>query len=295
LTALAGCGVGFGAGVQEGSADLTVSRDYGSEVLVEEPVGPLTESSTAMRLLDGSAEVETSFGGGFVDSIEAIPSASGARSFDWFYYVNGIAAERGAAEFVVSPGDRMWWDYRDWTDAMDVNAVVGSFPAPLRGGYDGSEWPVSVECLSAGEACEITKQRLDEAGVEVAPDAAGSADALRVLVGEWAEVGLDPDGGRLDAGPAGSGVFARFVESEGKLRLVGLDVRAEPATDFGPHAGLLAAMRRGEGPPVWLVTGADRQGVEAAARSLESGLLRNRYAAAVSPEGVFSLPTGVDG
>jgi len=301
LLALAGCGIGFGAGEQDGTAELTITRDYGSELLLEEPVGPLGDSSTAMRLLDRSAEIETSYGGGFVDSIESISSSSGSRSVDWFYFMNGIAAERGAAEFVVGPGDRMWWDYRDWTDAMDVNAVVGSFPAPMSGGYDGTVWPVSVECHSVESACETVRERLTEAGVESVsaepaggPEASASdGDTLRVLVGRWSDVGSDEDAARLERGPALSGVFAAFVESEGVDRLVGLDVAADPATDFGPHSGLIAAMRRGEEPPVWLVTGTDGSGVELAAGALETGQLRNRYAAAISPEGVFSLPTGV--
>ena len=147
-------------------------------MLLEESVGPLNESSTAMRLLERSAEIETSYGGGFVDSIASISSSSGSRSFDWFYFINGIAAERGAAEFVVEPDDRMWWDHRDWTDAMDVNAVVGSFPAPLRGGYDGTDWLVSVECFSAEAACEKVEERLEDVSVEsVSGSPGGSAEA----------------------------------------------------------------------------------------------------------------------
>jgi hypothetical protein len=280
-------------------ADLTITRDYGAEVLLEESVGPLGESSTAMRLLDQSAEIETSYGGGFVDSIESISSSAGRRSFDWFYFINGIAAERGAAEFVVRPGDRMWWDHRDWTDAMDVNAVVGSFPAPMKGGYDGTEWPVSVECLSVQSACETVEERLDEAGVKlVSGDPAADheasrpdGDTLRLLVGRWSEVGSDEDAARLDRGPSSSGVFATFVESEGVYRLVELDATADPAADFGPHSGLIAAMRRGDEPPVWLVTGTDQRGVELAAEALQADKLHNRYAAVVSPDGVSSLPS----
>lgn len=289
MLALSGCGVGFGAGEQEGSAGLTVSRDYGAEVLVDQPVGPLGESSTVMRLLDDQADIETQYGGGFVDSIDGVTSRSGARSLDWFYFVNGIAAERGAAEFVAQPGDRIWWDFRDWDDAMNVNAVVGSFPAPLRGGYDRQVWPVSLVCLDTAPACRAAEANLEEAGVEIAAGDPGS-DSLRVLVGTWNLVKRVPDAGRLDSGPASSGVFARFVEGVDGQRLVGLDREAQPTVDFGPDAGLVAAMRWGSNPPVWLVTGSGRAGVEAAAGALTPDDLRGRYAAAVSPGGAFSLP-----
>ncbi|MEX1219551.1 MAG: DUF4430 domain-containing protein [Solirubrobacterales bacterium] len=284
-------------GEEEGVADLSVTRDYGSRVLLEDSVGPLSDSSTAMRLLDQSAEIETSYGGAFVDSIDSISSSSGTRSSDWFYFVNGIAAERGAAEFVVEPGDQMWWDHRDWTDAMDVNAVVGSFPAPLSSGYDGNDWPVSVECLSVEPACEKVEERLADAGVDLesaslagGSQAPATRETIRVLVGRWSEVGADEEAARLDLGPSKSGVFAGFITREGQERLIGLDVTAKPVVDFGAHSGLIAAMRRGDGPPVWLVTGTDERGVQSAAAGLQSGQLHNRYAAATSPEGVYSLP-----
>jgi len=295
--ALSGCGVGFGAGDGKGEARLTVSRDYGSQVLFEETVGPVRESSTVMRLLDGEADIETSYGGGFVDSIDGIDSSSGSRSFDWFYFVNGVAAERGAGEFVARPGDRIWWDYRDWTGAMEVNAVVGSFPAPLAGGYDGTEWPVEVVCLDAARACRIAAGRLSDAGVEFDLTGAGGAGAgsLRILVGTWRAVARDRDAAKLAVGPAGSGVFAGFTGSGPSSRLIGFDSRGAESTAFGPGVGLVAAMRRGSQPPLWLVTAAGAAGVEAAAGALEAGELGNRYAVAVSKAGVESLPTDLGG
>jgi hypothetical protein len=289
IVLLAGCGVGFGPGESSGEAELAITRDYGSEVLLEEEVGPLNESSTAMRLLDDNAEIQTSYGGAFVDSIDSISSESGSRSLDWFYFVNGIAAERGAAEFLVEAGDRMWWDYRDWTEAMDINAVVGSFPAPMKGGYDGEQWPVSVECLSARPVCDEVSQRLEKAGVDPV-EGAGGSESIRVLVGDWAAVSRDEGAAALERGPSGSGIFARFLSDGGRTRLIGLDSQADPAVDFGPQAGLVGALRQGGSPPVWLVTGGGPAGVEAAAAALDAEKLKGRYAAAVSPEGVFSLP-----
>ena len=39
---------------------------------------------------------------------------------DWFFFVNGVESEVGAAEYELSPGDRVQWDYRDWDTAMRV-------------------------------------------------------------------------------------------------------------------------------------------------------------------------------
>jgi hypothetical protein len=48
-------------------------------------------------------------------------------------------------------------------------------------------------------------------------------------------------------------------------------------------AGLIAATRRGEGAPVWLVTGTDGPGVELAARAFDQSTLQDRFAVALGP------------
>ncbi len=85
-----------------------------------------------LRLLDREAEITTRYGGGFVQSIDGLEgSGEGGRVRDWFFFVNGIESSTGSAEVDVRPGDRIWWDYRDWTDAMRAPAVVGSWPEPF--------------------------------------------------------------------------------------------------------------------------------------------------------------------
>jgi hypothetical protein len=88
--AAAGCGIGEGP-ASEGTAYLTVTRDYGAEPLVEASVEDPPESETVLRLLDAEAEITTRYGGAFVQSIEGVEGEeSGTRSFDWFFYVNGV-------------------------------------------------------------------------------------------------------------------------------------------------------------------------------------------------------------
>jgi hypothetical protein len=268
---------------------LTVTRDYGTEVMISRTVDGLTESTTAMRVLDEAAEIETRYGGGFVQSLDGVAGSTGARSSDWFYFVNGISAERGAAEFEVRPGDRMWWDYRDWTDAMDVNAVVGSYPAPMVDGYDGRRWPVELGCAEAtGRACATVRQELADEGVETVAD--GGGGALRMLVGDWEAVSSDPDCPPLESAPSASGVFARFSMEDGITSLTALDVRGRPLETYGPGTGLIAAYRRGDEPPVWLVTGTDDRGVGEAASALGEDNLKNRYAALVRAGEVVPVP-----
>ena len=44
------------------------------------------------------------YGGRFVQSIEGVAGDAGAKR-DWFYFVNGVEADRGAAEYRLRPGD----------------------------------------------------------------------------------------------------------------------------------------------------------------------------------------------
>jgi Domain of unknown function (DUF4430) len=285
--ATAGCGLGPGSGVKD--AELTVTRDFGTVPVLHRQLGDLTESDTVMRALERNAEITTSYGGDFVQSIDGVEgeSRSGDR-FDWLFYVNGVESTVGAGAYSLHGGESIWWDYRDWSAALRVPAVVGSWPQPFLGGYEGKARPVAVECLGGGGACAEVDERLEEAGVEIA--APPSSGAIRILVGPWARVRSDPAAAQLEHGPQASGVFVDFEGEGGDFRFVGLDEAGDVAVDFGPNSGLVAATRRYEEPPVWLVTGTSGAGVWAAADLLDAGDLRDHYAVAVDGDKETPLP-----
>jgi hypothetical protein len=285
--AAAGCGLGPGKGLND--AELTVTRDYGTVPVLHRQLGDLNESDTVMRALEDSAEITTRYGGGFVQSIEGLEAEeSGDRSLDWFFYVNGVESTVGAADYPLHGGESIWWDYRDWGAAMRVPAVVGSWPQPFLDGYEGEARPVAVDCLGGGTACAEVDERLEAAGVSV-PSRPPSG-AIRVLVGPWSRVRQEPAAAQIEDGLQASGVFAEFHRVGDSFRLTGLDQAGEDATEFGPDAGLVAATRRYEAPPVWLVTGASGAGVRAAAGLLDEEDLRDHYAVAVDGERETALP-----
>jgi len=292
-----GCGLGPGESSQ-GEATLTVTRDYGAERLLEASVSDPSESETVIRALDREAELTTRYGGGFVNSIDGLESeVSDGRRSDWFFFVNGIESSRGAAEVTVGVGDRIWWDYRDWTDALRTPAVVGSWPEPFAQASAGADrLPVRVDCHGRRDPCAGVAERLSEHGAEAslsdAPAAEGQGQtALRVLVGPWEAIRSDPVAAQLDHGPQASGVFARFepTRDEG-YDLVALDQRAEAFEEFGSGAGLVAGLRRGDRPATWLVTGTDPAGVERALGLLDSEHLADRYAVLAADGTELPLP-----
>jgi uncharacterized protein DUF4430 len=285
--AVAGCGLGPGNGVRD--AELTVTRDFGTVPVLHRRLGDLTESDTVMRALERNADITTSYGGDFVQSIDGVEgeSRSGER-FDWLFYVNGVESTVGAGAYSLHGGESVWWDYRDWSAALRVPAVVGSWPQPFVSGYDGKQRPVAVECLGGGSACAEVDERLGKAGVDVSPRP--SSEAIRVLVGPWSRVRDDPAAAQVEQGPQASGIFADFHGEGDGYRLAGLDEAGATAADFGPDSGLVAATRRYEEPPVWIVTGASGAGVRAAAGLLDADDLRDHYALAVEGGKETPLP-----
>ena len=296
LCAAAVVGCGIGPGEETGEAELVVTRDYGSEELERTPA-ELTESDSVLDALDSNTEVETRYGGGFVQSIDGLSGGTddGRRS-DWFFYVNGIESEVGAAEYELADGEVVWWDHRDWSSAMRVPAVVGSWPEPFVHGYDGESWPAAVFCGGAEGACAEADRRLTDAGADMTapPDGPDGDPAereeIRVLVGPWDAVRRDPVARLLSGGPERSGVFATLSGVEGALGITLLDERGRVAEVLGADSGLVAAMRPEGGPPTWVVTGTDSSGVAAAVELLGEPL-RDRYAVAtISNGGSIGVP-----
>jgi hypothetical protein len=76
---------------------------------------------TAMQALDSVADVDTDQGGKFVTGIEGIDQNEGKEQY-WLYYVNGVAAEKGAAEVTLEEGDVEWWDLHNWKKNCEIPA-----------------------------------------------------------------------------------------------------------------------------------------------------------------------------
>jgi hypothetical protein len=294
--AAAGCGLGPGSGV--GTVDLTVTREFGA-VKMSEVSGEANESDTVMRFLEGEDEIETRYGGGYVKSIDGVSEDErGGHPYDWFFYVNGIESPVGAAEVSLTGGEKIWWDNHDWSASEHVPVVVGSWPAPFTTGWEGHEPVIEVECDVGGAPCGTVFAALEGVGAPVKKTEASSegsppptrGPAIRVLVGKWADLHADPAAKLLENGPAESGVYADFKQTGGAWRLVGLDENGDEARTFAPDVGLVAATRRYEGPPVWLVTGGTGAAVRAAAEALDTADLRDHYAVASEAGAVTPLP-----
>jgi hypothetical protein len=134
---LAGCGE---EAAGEGQARLWITRERGAEVVTDTTV---PAGISALEALRRKAEVETRYGGRFVQAVNGIEGDL-ARQRDWFWFVNGYEGDRSAADYELHDGDVLWWDHRSWAGKMRQPVVVGAFPEPFVHGYDGKRRPAVV-------------------------------------------------------------------------------------------------------------------------------------------------------
>jgi hypothetical protein len=287
----AGCGLGPG-NAKKGPAELHVTRDFGrTDLHVNITKNGVRDSDTVMRLLQSKAKVTTRYGGGFVQSINGLAgSLNGER--DWFYYVNGSEASVGAADYKLSPGDVVQWDYHDWAATQHIPAIVGAYPQPFLGGLNGKRLPTRVECeTDSSPACRAVSAALGKQGVTVASSAIGSSapeHTLRVVVAKFSGAKQIGAAKALTLGPKDSGVYARFDSAGRTLTL--LNPTGNPARVAPPGTGLVAATQQPSQPITWFVTGVDDAGVDRAARALDATSLRDAFAVAATPSGLVRLP-----
>jgi Domain of unknown function (DUF4430) len=179
--ALAGCGE---ERTGSGTASLWVTRDRGAEMV---HTGTVPAGISALDAVDRELDVDTRYGGRFVQSIEGV-EGSLTEQRDWFWYVNGLEGDTSASEYRLRPGEIVWWDYRSWAAQMQVPVVVGAFPEPFVHGFDGDVPPAVVVGRSPAAA---KLARL--IGGRVAPRAPPGANVLTIVPGRGFRAARDGD------------------------------------------------------------------------------------------------------
>ena len=294
LAPAAGCGFGEGSERPGGGATLRVTRDFGHRTLGSVRLDKVREGQTVMRMLRSKFDVTTRYGGRFVQSIDGLSGKGAGGQVDWFFFVNGVEADKGAAEWEVSPGDRIQWDRRDWSAAMRVPAIVGAYPEPFVSGLGGKRRPVRVECEDVHtRACAQARDRLKRAGVPTSGSslgAPGTEQVTRLVVARWPRARGVRGASGLEDGPESSGVFARFTGDGDTLEL--LDEHGDVARRVhrGDGVGLVFALQPQADELVWIVTALDEAGLEAGVRALDPAKLRDAFAVAATGNRVEKLP-----
>ena len=283
---------------------VVVTTDFGETLLVEETLD-LPGDITAMEALKQVAKVETAYGGGFVNAIEGVRSeyTSGHKGkADWFWYINGIQAKSGAGEYKLRPGDVEHWDFRDWSFHYFVPAIVGHFPEPFLHGYGGNIAPTVVvydagfeeeaEYLIAGLEV-LGVGQVTSRGVSTLTEEEKKHANLLIIGTESCDLISELNSGRLYDR---AGFFAQLKDN----KIVTYTANGDISAEYGAGWGLIQATQspwnsKGIGAcenVVWMVSGTDEAGVEAAVDALLETPEELRFACGVvvSGEKIIKVP-----
>jgi len=260
---------------------LVVSRDFGTEIL-RDVIAPAGEGLDVLRLLAEQAEVETGYGGRFVNGIDGLKSsfggASSADAADWFYWVDGEMAGMAADEWKLRGGETVWWDYHPWSDAMFVPQALHAFPKP----YASRPQALTADADTPGL-------------VDWAKTYGIRLDARRRLAGDR------PHGGVVVATAAEAAATPWLVEllspARSGIQLVSVDgeeiALAAPDGASGPQAAAAAVPAPNqEDPsrPFLVLLGATQADLEALLSRLPPEAFNARVAVALVDDRLVALP-----
>lgn len=281
---------------------ITITRDFGRELMLGETLEVMPDTS-AMAALMEVADVETTYGGGFVNAINGVRSGyagSQKTKADWFFYINGIQSNVGALDYKLHDGDVQHWDFHSWGFRHFIPAVIDVFPSAFRHGFGGRVSPTLIVCPDYLKQDVVKlEERLAQLGVkdvsirsldELSESEQGSSNIILVsgqgnsLISE-----LNQNWKRL-------GFFAYFENGD----LMVIDNTGEITAEYGAGTGLIQATQNPWNPKgvgacenvVWLVSGTDEAGVKDALDALLDQHNKIQYAgAAVVADGkIITIP-----
>lgn len=274
---------------------LLITRDFGANTMLQQVV-PLEENDTVMDVLKRhGGQVETAYGGGFVQSINGLASAytpgnASSKKLDWFYSVNGITADIGAAEYPLQSGDVVWWDYHDWSYAVSTPAQIGAFPRMFTATVPGNE---SELLIMAAPGYETQARQLADAlapALKQAPTVTNwneqklQEEKSLILIGDKDTLGDSPFLQTLWREKASFGLFAELNQKGIQL----FDEQGNKTKSYtAEEAGLLLATVHPESRlPLLIVAGNGEKGVSL---GIDTLLAKSAELAGLPVQGYFGL------
>ncbi|MEM3608328.1 MAG: DUF4430 domain-containing protein [Candidatus Bathyarchaeia archaeon] len=279
---------------------LIVSRDFGSTVILDETL-TLEEDTTALEALRIASEVETTYGGGFVTSIDGFKRGErDGVQVDWLYYINGLLASVGAADYILRDGDVERWDLHPWASLSMASALIGDYPEPFLHGYDGDRWPTLILYSEdfRGEA-EDLRGHLSGLGVKVhlrpVSEAIMDGDGLGgfnlIIIGYF----TDSLPSKLNGIHDRLGYYAYYDEDGGVVNAVDWKGGLH---SFAGELSLIQASRNPWSPEgtsatskvAWLIAGTSAGAVGSAVEALIEGRASNLHGLLIVDGGCEPLP-----
>ena len=257
----------------QGQLLLSVTHNFGSSNVFNRNVA-VGDGQSLIDLMREHLDVETAYGGGFVNSINGTKSAYTDKSvftrkkIDWFYYNNGSVGAVGADALQPKPGDTIWWDYHAWSgQGTSTPCVIGAYPHPFTTGYNGAT-PGTVIYYSgqhADDANRLAQGLRNQGAGNVSTAAYQDGSILHstknvIVLGTWSELSGQSAMGEVFGDPVRTGAYAKFDGST----VTALNYTGKSGGRTGQGAILATGQGSGDASPTWLVLGATEAGLDAA-------------------------------
>jgi len=264
---LSGCSVQNNTAVDKlFEVELVVSRDFSSEILFKKTV-QVDAEETVLDVLEKNLEVET-VTGGFVNAINGFKSSIGNEAGnDWFYYVNGTAANCSSKAYHLKDGDKVLWDYHKWDGNSFTPAIIGAYPEPFVNGFEGKTKGTRIYYINGcrDEALKIKKSLIGFKANDVCEASLSQSFEIKpglpsIVIGEYNNLLKNKSIAKLLSDNEKRGMFARFSKKEIAL----LDYSGLVKKICNTSTGVLCAVAGslGDTAPVWIVTSVEHKGLE---------------------------------
>jgi len=299
ITILAFVGCAKESSLENGHIKIVISKNFGKEQLHNDIVA-VKESTNVMEIMKENYEIETAYGGSFVNAIDGLKSGfTGNKEkkskIDWFYYINGILTHVGAEDYYLKSGDTVIWDYHDWSSSMYLSSIIGAYPSNFINGYEGNI--LKTEILSTDgykterkELFSFLKSRglkyLEEAslyGREVEDDGVNS-----IVIGDFKELiennyikTIYEDGTR-------AGLFFKIGDN---IKI--LDYQGNVSKEFKKGAVITSVLKNyGALGTLWIIMGNDDDSIKKAVSILYKSpeKIEGKFSVVVTGEEIINIP-----
>lgn len=246
---------------------LWITSEFQNKLIQETSIQ--SNGKSVMDITKDAAKVDTSFGGGFLTSIDDIGGEYKDRNKSWMYYINGVLANVGALEYIPSPSDIVWWDYHRWDSPIQSASLIGAYPQPFKSGYSQNV-PPTVILFGDGfedDALKLQRDLLSD-GVQVVEaqkmttsETLDSSNA-RIILADWDQVKSSQMIQNLFKNYEKTGLSVSF--DKGSLNLMSADAKIIRTAEKGAFIEAVSFQFQPERPALWLILGNDQESIHQA-------------------------------
>ena len=285
--------------VEDNTTEIIISKDFGNEQVLRKTTS-FEENDSVLDVMKENFEIETAYGGGFVNSINGLKSGftgvGSKQKLDWFYYVNGTLAQIGADDYRLKQNDIVIWDYHDWNSGTYISSIIGAYPNNFLCDYDGSV--LKTEILydtefknESRKLAEFLKKKglKDLELVSLQSGGADNENVNTVFICCYDSLSKISHAEEILNNSRRAGIFFRFNHY-----LMALNTKGEAIRQYEKGA-VIASIGKGYGAQtgsIWLVTGNDKDCIKRATRILyeEPEKISGRFSVIVTGDEVIGIP-----